>query len=216
MNRRAILVADDHPAFRAALVLAAQRAAPGARLLEAGDLPTAARQVREADDLALVLLDLNMPGASGFSGLALLHAERPGTPILVISAAGPASAGAARAYGARAFLSKSAELPEIEAAILRALEGRPEPEPAPAPEAALERMAADIAQLTPTELRVLLGVLEGKLNKQIAHALGVTEATVKGHMTAIMKKLGVHNRTQAAIAARALALDPAAARLPEG
>ncbi|WP_448582904.1 LuxR C-terminal-related transcriptional regulator [Thermaurantiacus sp.] len=215
MNGPAILVADDHPAFRAALALAARRAAPGARLLEAGDLATALHHVREAQDLALILLDLGMPGASGFSGLAQLHAERPGTPIVVISAANPEAAGAARAYGARSFLSKSADLGEIEAAIVRALGDEPEPEPVPAQEEAVKRMAADIARLTPTQLKVLLGVLEGKLNKQIAHGLGISEATVKGHMTALMRKLGVHNRTQVALAARALALDPASARLPE-
>jgi DNA-binding NarL/FixJ family response regulator len=218
MSGPAILVADDHPAFRAALALAVRQAAPDMRLLEAGDLATAAGHVRETDDLALVLLDLDMPGASGFSGLALLHAERPGTPILVISAADPASARAARAYGARAFLPKSSDLAAIEAAIARALHHEPEPKQAqdPPPEGTVERMASDIAQLTPTQLKVLLGVLEGKLNKQIAHALGITEATVKGHMTALMRKLGVHNRTQVALAAHALALDPAAARLPEG
>jgi DNA-binding NarL/FixJ family response regulator len=208
-----ILVADDHPAFRAALGLAVRRAAPDAMVLEAGDLPAAQQRVREAEDLALILLDLDMPGASGFSGLALLHAERPGTPILVVSAAEPSLARAARAFGARAFVPKSADLGDIEAAIARALVQAPEPEPAEV--ADLDRMAADIATLTPTQLKVLLGVLEGKLNKQIAHDLSVTEATVKGHMTALMRKLGVHTRTQVALAARALALDPAAARLAE-
>ena len=64
-----------------------------------------------------------------------------------------------------------------------------------------------VASLTPTQLKVLLAVLDGQLNKQIAHSLGISEATVKAHMTAIMRKLDVRNRTQAALVARSLGLD---------
>ncbi len=200
----AVLVADDHPAFRAALALAVQGAAPGARLIEAATLAEAAEAVRAAADLALILLDLDLPGAEGVSGVALLHSERPEVPILVVSAADREAARPARAFGARGFIPKSAELPEIEAAIARALAGDPEPFAWPDAEAP---MAATIATLTPTELKVLLGVLRGQLNKQIAHELAISEATVKGHMTSLMKKLGVHNRTQAVLAARALRLE---------
>lgn len=205
-----ILVADDHPAFRAALVLAVRGAAPDAQVIEAGTLAEAAEAARKQPGLALVLLDLGLPGAEGVSGVALLHSERPDVPILVVSAAGPEAAQPARVFGARGFIPKSAGLDEIETAIARALAGDREPCAWPESEApgAQTPMAASIAALTPTELKVLLGVLRGQLNKQIAHELSISEATVKGHMTALMRKLGVNNRTQAVLAARALRIAP--------
>ena len=204
-----ILVADDHPMFREALKLAIRRAAPSAAILEAGQLADAAEIARKAERLDLILLDLRMPGADGFSGIALMHAERPQTPILVVSSAEAAAAAPrARAYGAVGFVSKSAELSLIEQVITRALAGEGDPAAAAAqtdPE--VDDMARRIATLTPAEIKVLLGVLAGRLNKQIAHDLGITEATVKGHMTAIMRKMKVQNRTQAVLAARALDID---------
>ena len=199
---RTILSADDHPLFRQALKLAVSRAAPDARMLEAGQLGEAIEAARGTDRLDLILLDLRMPGSDGFAGVALLHAERPDTPIVVISSADEAEAAPrARAYGAVGFVSKTADLATLEAAVARAVAGeRDAPgEPLPA-----DDVSNRVASLTPTELKVLLGVLAGRLNKQIAFDLGVSEATVKGHMTAILRKLGVQNRTQAVLAARAL------------
>ena len=199
---RTILIADDHPLFRQVLKLAVSRAAPDARMLEAGQLGEAIEAARGTDRLDLILLDLRMPGSDGFAGVALLHAERPDTPIVVISSADEAEAAPrARAYGAVGFVSKTADLATLEAAVARALAGeRDAPgEPLPA-----DDVSNRVASLTPTELKVLLGVLAGRLNKQIAFDLGVSEATVKGHMTAILRKLGVQNRTQAVLAARAL------------
>ena len=205
MSTPVILVADDHPIFREALKIAVTRAAPGALILEAGQLGEAADATRRAERLDLILLDLRMPGAEGFSGVALLHAERPDTPILVISSADHADAAAqARVYGAIGFVSKTANLDSIEGAIRRALNGEREPEPASERDPAVTEMARHISRLTPSELKVLVGVLAGRLNKQIAFDLGISEATVKGHMTAIMRKMNVQNRTQAVLAARAL------------
>ncbi|KQM61855.1 MULTISPECIES: response regulator transcription factor [unclassified Sphingomonas] len=199
-----ILVADDHPLFRQALTLAVLQVRPDARIVEAGSLDRAVQAVRDAGDLALILLDLNMPGAVGYSGVALLHAEVPEVPILVVSGADRAAAFAQVArFGAVGFVGKDAALDSIEAAIAAALAGdRKSPDAAPA-----DDMAARVAALTPTQLRVLLGVLAGRLNKQIAHDLGIAEATVKVHMTAVLRKLDVGNRTQAAVAARALGLE---------
>ncbi|MES3096417.1 response regulator transcription factor [Sphingomonas aerolata] len=202
MTARTILIADDHPLFRQALKLAVGRAAPDATILEAGQLGEAIEAARGAARLDLVLLDLRMPGSEGFAGVALLHAERPDTPIVVISSADAAEAAPrARAYGAVGFVSKTADLATLENAVARALAGDRD-----APVAALpaDDISNRVASLTPTELKVLLGVLAGRLNKQIAFDLGVSEATVKGHMTAILRKLGVQNRTQAVLAARAL------------
>ena len=203
-----VLIADDHPLFRQALMLAVQRAVPDAQIVEAGTLAAAARAVEAAVGLRLILLDLKMPGAVGYSGIALLHAERPDVPILVVSSAeGTAAAEEVRAFGAIGFLRKDSDLSQIEDAIARAIQAQP-PASTPLPdEQPIAAIRETVAGLTPTQLKVLLAVLEGQLNKQIAHSLGMSEATVKAHMTAIMRKLDVRNRTQAALVARSLGLD---------
>lgn len=204
-----VLIADDHPLFRQALSLAVQRVAPEARIVEAGTLAAASRAVGEAADLRLILLDLKMPGAVGYSGIALLHAECPDVPIMVVSSAeGESAAQEARAFGAIGFVRKDTDLSSIEAAIARALNAAAvPPPPAASADQPVEEVRRTVAGLTPTQLKVLLAVLEGQLNKQIAHSLGMSEATVKAHMTAIMRKLDVRNRTQAALVARSLGLD---------
>lgn len=199
-----ILIADDHPLFRQALMLAAQAVAPDARIIECANLPAALAAAAGQDDLRLVLLDLKMPGADGYSGVALLHAEKPGVPILVVSSADATQAARnALRFGAVGFVGKEAGLDVIEQAIRDALNGlRLEPPR----DDSIDPVAAHIASLTPTQLKVLLGVMQGRLNKQIAFDLGISEATVKAHMTAILKKLDVQNRTQAVLAAKALGL----------
>tara|TARA_R110000782_G_scaffold78276_5_gene155137 strand:+ start:14370 stop:14996 length:627 start_codon:yes stop_codon:yes gene_type:complete len=199
-----ILIADDHPLFRQAMAMAVQMVRPDARIVESANLPTALNEAVAADDLILILLDLKMPGAEGYSGVALLHAEKPAVPILVVSSADAAQgARDALRFGAVGFIGKDAELTHIEDAIRDALAGKKMEAPK---DEALDSVAAYIAALTPTQLKVLLGVMEGRLNKQIAYDLGISEATVKAHMTAIMKKLDVQNRTQAVLVARALGL----------
>jgi DNA-binding NarL/FixJ family response regulator len=203
-NSGAIVVADDHPLFRQALVMAVSRVDPGATIVEAGSLGEAEAAVRDSADLRLILLDLRMPGATGYSGVALLHAERPSVPILVVSAADAAHAARdARAFGAVGFVSKESPLSHIEQAIASALAGNRAPVE---PEEPHDAVALNLATLSPMQIKVLLGVLNGRLNKQIAYDLAITEATVKAHMTAVMKKLDVGNRTQAALAARALGI----------
>lgn len=199
-----ILIADDHPLFRQALAMAASLVRPDARIVESANLATAMNEAVAADDLILILLDLKMPGAEGYSGVALLHAEKPGVPILVVSSAdaGEAARNALR-FGAVGFVGKDSDLSVIEDAVRDALAGKRLPPPS---DEAIDPVAEKIAALTPTQLKVLLGVMEGRLNKQIAYDLGVSEATIKAHMTAILKKLDVHNRTQAVLAARALGL----------
>lgn len=211
---RTVLIADDHPMFRQALALAVQRVAPDARVAEAGTLAAAARAAQDAASaggsaLALILLDLKMPGAVGYSGIALLHAECPGVPVLVVSSAeGAAAAEEARAFGAIGFVRKDSDLATMEAAIAEALGGTISAAPsAPEADGELAPIRRTVAELTPAQLKVLLAVLDGQLNKQIAYSLNISEATVKAHMTAIMRKLDVTNRTQAALVARSLGLD---------
>ncbi|WP_395780433.1 response regulator transcription factor [Aquidulcibacter sp.] len=204
---RTILIADDHPLFRQALAMAAGNVAKDARLVEGATLASALLEAQAADDLALILLDLKMPGADGFSGVALLHAEKPQVPILVVSS--EAAAGTAQnalRFGAVGFIGKDSDLSVIEAAIADALSGKRLAAPV---DPLLDPVAAQIASLTPTQLKVMLGVMQGRLNKQIAFDLGLSEATIKAHMTSILKKLDVQNRTQAVLAAKALGLAPA-------
>jgi DNA-binding NarL/FixJ family response regulator len=176
-------------------------------LVEGATLASALLEAQAADDLALILLDLKMPGADGFSGVALLHAEKPQVPILVVSS--EAAAGTAQnalRFGAVGFIGKDSDLSVIEAAIADALSGKRLAAPV---DPLLDPVAAQIASLTPTQLKVMLGVMQGRLNKQIAFDLGLSEATIKAHMTSILKKLDVQNRTQAVLAAKALGLAPA-------
>lgn len=203
-----VLVADDHPLFRQALCLAVRKVLPDARIAETGTLAAAAGVAAAADDLQLILLDLKMPGAVGYSGIALLHAECPDVPILVVSSAESASvAEEVRAFGAIGFLSKGSDLEDIENAIARAITGTGPLGAHRGDDSHIDDVRQTVAGLTPTQLKVLLAVLDGQLNKQIAHSLSISEATVKAHMTAIMRKLDVSNRTQAALVARSLGLD---------
>ena len=202
-----LLIVDDHPLFRTALKVAASRAVPEADILEAGSVNEAVESMRGLQRLDLVLLDLFMPDANGYSGIATVHAERPDMPIIVISALGAAEAAASAVrFGAANYLSKTADLDTIARTISSTLAGHRMAVPT---DQCLgnDAMAEQIASLTPAQLKVLIAVLGGRLNKQIAFDLGVSEATVKAHMTVVFRKLGVHNRTQAVVAARALGME---------
>lgn len=203
-----ILIVDDHPLFRQALVLAASNVAPDSKIHEVGTLEAALSYIANESKPDLVLLDLKLPNVQGYTGVAMVHAEVPNSPILVISSADPEKASIeARRFGAIGFISKESELSKIEDAIGAAIKGEFSQDPQANnghPDKELDSMAQKVASLTPMQLRVLLGVLSGRLNKQIAYDLGISEATVKAHLTAIFKKLDVGNRTQAALAARAL------------
>jgi DNA-binding NarL/FixJ family response regulator len=218
-----ILIADDHPLFRDALERAVSAALPSAVVHSADSVLALQELVEDRPDADLLLLDLHMPGAHGYSALVHLRGSHPGLPIIVVSALEGASvARRALAHGASAYIPKSAPVEEIGAAIRAVLDGDVWlPASLQTGHAALLKpdevdVATRISQLTPQQFRVLTMLADGLLNKQIAYELGVTEATVKAHMTAIMRKLGVHNRTQVALAAQQLALDPdALPRLPE-
>jgi len=198
------LVADDHPMVRDALASALGQAFTGAQFNMAGSLDQAKAALDREPETDAVLLDLDMPGMDGLTGLARLRAEHPTVPIVVVSAAREASV-VRRAYefGASAYIDKSAPLDEIAAIVRAVLDG----EIFAPPEASTgETFAQRAAQLTPQQWRVLALMVQGDQNKQIAHKLGVGEATVKAHVTVILRKLGVRSRTQAVIEARGLAL----------
>ena len=214
-----IIVADDHPLFREALRGAVARVLPDARLREAASVDALYALVENESDADLLLLDLNMPGAQGFSALVHLRALHPQLPIVVVSAREePAVMRRALDHGAVGFIPKSADAATLGVAIASVLDGNRWAPPAAlsAPAAgADERDAAQrMRDLTPQQFRVLQMLGTGLLNKQIGYELGVSEATVKAHVTAILRKLGANNRTQAVLIAGRLALDPGTIVLP--
>ncbi len=207
LESRAFLIADDHPMVRDALKTALGQAFPGASVALAGSLAEAQAALERQPETDALLLDLDMPGMDGLTGLALLRSGHPTVPIIVVSAARD-TAVARRTYdlGASAYVDKSASLEEIAATVRAVLDG----EIIAPPEAATaDTFAQRAAQLTPQQWRVLALMVHGDQNKQIAYKLGVGEATVKAHVTVILRKLGVRSRTQAVIEARGLALPQA-------
>lgn len=207
-----VLIADDHPLFRAALTTAVRRARPDARVEEAQTLAEAVDRLRADPHVSLALLDLRMPDCEGFAGLLTLRAEFPAVPVAVVSATeDPDTVRKALSFGAAGYVPKSTSLDGMAEALSALLDGDEWAPAVEASEPASPDVAARIASLTPAQLRILVGLQKGRLNKQIAYDMGVSEATVKAHMTAIFRKLGVLNRTQAVIAAQALSLEPDAA-----
>lgn len=200
-----ILIADDHPLFRSALQQALTLGlGPQVRLVEAASIAELETCLMEKADWDLVLLDLNMPGAYGFSGLVLLRGQYPQIPVVMISAQEDACVVArSREFGASGFIPKSSSLETIQQAVRVVLDGDAwwplQTQEAAAVSAEAKAASAGLASLTPQQFRVLTMVCEGLLNKQIAYELSVSEATVKAHVTAIFRKLGVRTRTQAAL-----------------
>ncbi|BDA83412.1 DNA-binding response regulator [Aureimonas sp. SA4125] len=210
MNR-IFIVADDHPLFRGALKEILGSLPGEHRVVEAADFDGAAMALAAHPDADLMLLDLNMPGADGFAGLAVMRAEHAGVPIAIVS--GSADAKLIRRaldLGASGYIPKSSGFDEIRDAISALLAGDVylpanvdlEVEPDPEVAQLIERMRS----LTPQQTRVLTMLGRGLLNKQIAYELGISEATIKAHVSAVLQKLGVDSRTQAVI--RLAKLDP--------
>jgi DNA-binding NarL/FixJ family response regulator len=213
--KRAVLIADDHPLFRDALKLAVARAVPGAQIVEADTVHSLFAALDAHPDPELLLLDLNMPGAQGFNALVQARANFPTVPIVVISAREDRRImQRALGHGAAAFVPKSASIDIIVEALLAVLGGDtwlPASEMTGVDPTPLDQQEVDatarLATLTPQQFRVLSMLSSGLLNKQIAAELEVSEATVKAHMSAVMQKLGVSNRTQAVLLAQRLSLD---------
>ncbi|HSH99370.1 MAG TPA: response regulator transcription factor [Reyranella sp.] len=208
MEAPSFLIADDHPMVRDALASALAQAFAGARIATAATLAQVQAALEREPEIDALLLDLDMPGMDGLTGLALLRSAHPIVPIIVVSAAREASI-VRRAYefGASAYIDKSSSMEEIVGIVNSVLDGEifaPPPETQPP-----DSFAQRAAQLTPQQWRVLALMVQGDQNKHIAHKLGVGEATVKAHVTEILRKLGVRSRTQAVIEARDLALPTA-------
>ena len=208
-----LLIADDHPLFRDALQRAVQQCMPSARMAEAEHVDGLLALVERHPDADLLLMDLNMPGAQGFSALVHVRSQHPELPIVMVSAREePLVMRRALDHGALGFIPKSTDADTLGKALLRVLEGDrwvPEAVAGAAPASRDEQdAAARVRELTPQQFRVLQMLGSGLLNKQMAFELAVSEATIKAHMTAILRKLGASNRTQAVLIAGRLAVDP--------
>jgi DNA-binding NarL/FixJ family response regulator len=214
------MIADDHPLVRGGLREAVNGIVEGISIIEAGTFDEVSDQLGKGAEIDLVLLDLTMPGVQGFSGLMYLRAQHPGTPVVIVS--GNEDRGVIRRcieFGASGFIPKSVDVDTMRNAIRAVLDGgtwTPSDVDLSSP---ADRETSDLVKrlgsLTPQQVRVLMMLSEGLLNKQIAYELSVSEATVKAHVSAILQKLGVESRTQAVIAASKIAagqpvpLDPA-------
>ncbi|MGE0213481.1 MAG: response regulator [Parvibaculaceae bacterium] len=216
MSRRRFIVADDHPLFREALKQTLQGFLPDSGIRMAGSFDQVVTELESGEDFDLVLLDLKMPGAQGLSGLVFLRAQFPNVPVAIVSANDdPAVMRRALALGASGFVPKSSPAGGMREALEAMLEGRvwmpPDLDLEEGHDGETEDLARRLMTLTPQQMRVLMLLREGMLNKQIAFSLSVSEATVKAHVSAILQKLNVDSRTQAVIAAGKLDGDMQAA-----
>lgn len=198
-------VADDHPLFRNAILEVIKRHYPDSVVGESMDLDSTIRALEKNQEADLLLLDLHMPGSQDLFGLIMVREKFPSVPVTIISADEDADTiNRAMGHGASGYIPKSCSPQMIHQAITTMLDGgRWVPEEFSnrlTPVGDEEKdLAAKIATLTPQQYRVLCYLREGWLNKQIGFELGVTEATIKAHLTAIFRKLGISNRTQAVI-----------------
>ncbi|KAA0593047.1 DNA-binding NarL/FixJ family response regulator [Azospirillum lipoferum] len=205
-----IVIGDDHPLVQAALRDALGKAMPEVRVIECPDLDSVMTAVgQRPDDIDLVLLDLNMPGTHGFAGLFLMLAHHPTVPVAILSALQDSDTiRRALAYGASGYIPKSLSMPAMADAIRAILSGETWAPPLSAASAEADEAdaARRFASLSPQQLRILTMIVDGKLNKQIAGDLNVSEQTVKVHVSSILRKLNVVSRTQAAVVAGRLAV----------
>lgn len=203
-----VVIADDHPLFRSALAHAVAKVWPDAAIIEASTAAEA-RGALAADGQAgaaeALLLDLHMADSTGLSVLMDLRQDHPALPIVIVSASEePRVMAAAAQLGAAGFIPKSASLDAIRDGLSAVQAGDAW---FPEGNGDADDDLARIASLTPAQRRILAGIRQGLLNKQIAYELTISEATVKAHITAILRKLGVNSRTQAVLLAAKLDVD---------
>jgi DNA-binding NarL/FixJ family response regulator len=182
-------------------------------IVEADSLDSLQAAVDAHPDADLLFLDLNMPGVSGFSALAYIRSNHESLPTVIVSAMDdPRVIRRAIQHGASGFIPKSSPISTLESGIRAVLDGEVWlPAGVNLQDSGLENSEAQIAEalgsLTPHQFRVLMMLGEGLLNKQIAYQLNVSEATIKAHVTAILKKMHVTNRTQAVLAVQRLGVN---------
>jgi DNA-binding NarL/FixJ family response regulator len=201
-----LMIVDDHPLFRGALNQALSASIADAVVVEAGALDDMIAQLGQSTDIDLILLDLQMPGVAGLSGLLYLRAQHPEIPVMIVSASEDVPLiRRAIEFGASGYAPKSLQVERIRDAVRQVLNGAiwvpPDIDLTANADKETTELVSRLSTLTPQQVRVLMMLSEGLLNKQIAYELTVSEATVKAHVSAILTKLGVDSRTQAVIAA---------------
>ena len=212
-DKSTFIVADDHPLFREALIHAIGNCVEEAAIIEADSLDTLQEVVQANPAADLLLLDLNMPGVSGFSALAYIRNNHASLPTVIVSAMDdPAVIRRSIQHGASGFIPKSSAIATLEEGIRAVLDGEVWiPDGIDLQDDRLDSeeagIAAALSSLTPHQFRVLMMLGEGLLNKQIAYQLSVSEATIKAHVTAILRKMHVNNRTQAVLAVQQLRIN---------
>jgi len=208
-----IIIADDHPLFRQALLGTLKNKLSQTQWLEAQTIAELEQQLQNNNDSDLLLLDLNIPGAHGFSTLIHVRNHFPQIPVVVVSAHEDHSTiSKAMSYGAAGYVPKSTPVDDIFTAIMAVLSGEiwlPKAFQSFSENVEATDIAERVASLTQQQYRILMMFAQGLLNKQIAYDLNVSEATIKAHATAIFRKLDVRNRTQAVIAISQLDLSEA-------
>jgi DNA-binding NarL/FixJ family response regulator len=205
-----LVIADDHPLFRDALRQAVATVVTSAKINEAGSFEELTALLEREPDVDLILLDLSMPGISGFSGLIYLRAQFPAIPVVIVSASDDAvTIRRSMDFGASGFIPKRFGVETLRDAIGKVMNGDvwvpADVDISAAADPDMTKLRDRLVTLTPQQVRVLMMLSEGLLNKQIAYELGVSEATIKAHVSAILQKLGVESRTQAVIAAAKIA-----------
>lgn len=208
------LVVDDHPLFLEALERAIGTTFSDARITTASSIMGAKDALARDSQVDLVLLDLTMPGTRGFEGLLEIRALYPKLPVVVVSGLeDPRIIHEVMTYGVAGFIPKSVRMTELAEAIQIVMTGSVylpkdyRPPQAEAANAQSPDLAQRLASLTPQQLRVLMMLRQGMLNKQIAYELDVGETTVKAHVSEILRKLNVASRTQAVIEAAKIDFD---------
>jgi|LauGreSuBDMM15SN_2_FD.fasta_scaffold139263_2 DNA-binding NarL/FixJ family response regulator len=199
-----VMIVDDHPLVGEAFEIYIRAAYPH---MDVGRVTSTAEAEAyakfNAARIKLVLLDLMLPDATGFSALLRLQHLLPGRPIAIVSSRADAhSIALARTFGVAAYLSKSAPVSELVDAVGGILRGEASFPESAGPATAEASFHQQISSLSAAQMRILLASADGRLNKQIAAELSLTEGTVKKHLSAIFRKLGVKNRTQAILAVR--------------
>lgn len=204
---RSILVVDDHPLYCDALASTIERIFDAQTVKKANSLSEALKLVGARFSPDLVMLDLNLPDVTGLSGFLKIKNKMPDVPVLVFSAESSNEIiQALLNAGAAGFVPKEASHHVLTEALVDVREGRkflpPGFTPSKRPsgkEMTAQQVAQKIADLTPQQSRIMKLICAGKPNKQIAYEMSLAEATVKAHITALLRRLGVHNRTQAAV-----------------
>ncbi|HPF46241.1 MAG: response regulator transcription factor [Alphaproteobacteria bacterium] len=210
-----IIIADDHPIFRSAIIQALKVHLPDIEPFEAANLKELDQILAMNSNVNLLILDLHMPGVNGFEGLAYIAKNYHDVPIIMISAdEEPSIAPLSKRHGAKGFIPKSAKIPQINEAVTNVLAGKEYfPDISETDElntgsiSEADELVEKVSRLTSRQIEVFNLLAKGLLNKQIAYQMDVTEATIKAHLTAIMRKLEVRNRTEVVLIANKISIN---------